>query len=169
MSSDERTLQTRGVEYIKAACPSLMIVSIPNEQTMGMPYVGDKIYAVLAKAGLLDELKEQASKQRMIAIQNLKRMGMYPGASDILLFSDTAEFALETKDKAPQSVNQEKFEKHWTSLGRKYAIWRSLTELHDILFSWGLNPQFRPPGYTPMSKKQMTCALLHEFYLDTLT
>lgn len=169
MSSDERTLQTRGVEYIRAACPGLMIISIPNEQAMGTPYVGDKIYAMLAKHGLLDELKEQAAKQRMIVIQNLKRMGMYVGASDILLFSDNEEFALETKDKAPQSVHQEKFQKDWESRGRKYAIWRTLTELHDILVSWGLNPQLRPPGYTPTTKKQMTCGLLHQFYLDTMT
>jgi hypothetical protein len=167
MSSDEITLQTRGIEYIKAACPNLMIISIPNEQAMGTPYVGDKIYALLAKHGLIEELKEHAHKQRMITIQKLKRMGMYVGASDILLFSDKEEFALETKDKAQQSVNQEKFQKHWESLGRKYAIWRTLTELHDILKEWGLNPQFRPPCYTPSTRKQMTCALLHEFYLDT--
>ena len=166
MSSDERTLQTRGVEYIKTACQKLMIIFVPNEQAMGTPYVGDKIYALLAKHGLIDELQEQAAKQRMIAIMNLKRMGMYVGAADILLFSDDNEFALETKDKAPQSKQQKEFQKDWESRGRKYAIWRSLTDLHDILKEWGLDPQFTPPNYTPTTKKQMQCAMLHQFHMD---
>ena len=172
MSSDERTLQCRGFEWLQASLPELLIISVPNEQGISMPPFPKEVYAVLRKYNLMDAVREAINKQRMITIQNLKRMGMKPGAADLLIFkkgdggSIVCVGALETKDKAPQSVPQEKFQKEWEAIGGRYAIWRSLTELHDICVSWGLKPMLRPPGHTPTSKKMMQASTYHQFMLD---
>lgn len=167
MTRPEQSLQTRGVEYIRYALPNVMVIAVPNEQAIIRPRFSERIYALIAKAGLLDELDESISTQRMIRIQAMKRMGMYPGCADLLLFWQDGQFAaLETKADTRQSVNQEKFQEAFEQLGGRYKIWHNLTELHDALVSFGLNPITTPPDYLPHNKKNMQAAMYHQMMLD---
>lgn len=155
MTSNETNLQTRGVDWLRMCLPDVMIVAVPNEMASAIPrQVPDEI----------------AHNIRMARIVKLKGMGMYPGAPDIFIFwaSDGGlqVGALETKDKAPQSGNQVKFEKHWNKIGGRYAIWRSLEQLQTICESWGLKPAFNTPDFTPTSRTQMKTALYHQAMMD---
>jgi hypothetical protein len=134
--------------------PDVIIVAVPNEMASAIPR----------------QIPEEiANKIRMARIVKLKGMGMYPGAPDMFIFwqdSGLQVGALETKDKAPQSVNQVKFENHWNKIGGRYAIWRNLEQLQKICESWGLKPVFNTPNFTPASRPQMKTALYHQAMLD---
>lgn len=155
MSSNERRLQTAGVNWLKMAVPEVMVMAVINE----LPQAGKQT--------------EEERKVNMIRMMLMKQMGLYPGAADILLFKAGPERgtmwvrALETKDKAPQSASQVRFQKHWESIGGYYRIWRSLTELHDICVEWGLTPVVKPPDYMPTSKSHLIAGMLHNFYMET--
>lgn len=150
MSSNERRLQTRGVQWLKSALPNVMVVAVPNEDPIA--------------ARTEDEVKT-----KIIRIQLLKSMGMYPGAADMFLFWNDGVLqvrALETKDKAPQSRNQKKFQAHWEKIGGIYHIWRTLPELYDLCVSWGLKPVVAPPGWVPATRKQMQANMYHQIMMD---
>lgn len=150
--SQESNLQTRGVDWLRMCLPRVVIIAIPNEWAAAVP----------------KELPN-AKERRMARIQKLKGMGMCVGAGDILIAWDDNGLQtgmLETKDLAPQSVNQVKFEKDWTKIGGRYAIWRSLEELQKICELWGLKPVFNTPNFTPTSRPQMKTALYHQAMLD---
>lgn len=164
MASQEHKLQKRGCEYIKMMLPHVMVIAVPNEQAIIKPRFSEKIFALIMRAGLMKELEDSIATQRVVRIQELKRMGMMPGAPDLLLFwqdNGLQVAALETKDKAPQSANQKKFEAAWNKIGGRYRIWRSLPELYDALVSFGLNPKTPPPGYVPHTHKGLVCDMLH--------
>lgn len=150
MASNERRLQTRGVDWLKLALPDVMVIAVINE----LPRTINS---------------EEEAKTAMIRMMLMKQMGLYPGCSDlILLWNDGAlqiRF-LETKDKAPQSVNQEKFQKRVESIGGIYNIWRSLDDLYSLVLNWGLKPVCAPPGITPVTKKQLMQSMYHQVMLD---
>lgn len=155
MASNERRLQTRGVDWLKIALPDVMVVAVINE----MPQTNGS---------------DEERKANMIRMQLMKQMGLYPGTSDLFLFwpgrgiGEMNVRALETKDKSPQSINQEKFQKRWESMGGIYHIWRSLSELYELCLSWGLKPLVAPPGWVPVSKKQLLCNMYHQMMMDGL-
>lgn len=154
MASNERKLQTMGVNWLKLALPDIMVVAVINE----IPQSG---------------WSEEEQRINMIRMVLMKQMGLYPGCCDLFLFkqgSTPGELwvrALETKDKASQSSKQVAFQKHWESIGGIYHIWRNLTELHDLCVSWGLKPIVAPPATTPLSKKQLMGNMMHQFMLET--
>lgn len=166
-SSDERKLQTRGVEYIRYTLPHVMVVSVPNE--LPQPSLPERIFNMVKKFGMLDEWLESLQTQRIITIQNMKRMGMFPGAADLFIFWNHGNGlqigALETKDKAPQSKNQEKFETAFTKLGGRYQIWRTLPELQRILEGWGLVPIANAPRSVPYTRARMQGTLIEDMML----
>lgn len=169
MKSQEHKLQKRGVEYIRMELPHVMVIAVPNEQAIIKPRFSDKIFNLIMRAGLMKELEDSIATQRVVRIQELKRMGMMPGAPDLLLFwqdSGLQVAALETKDKAAQSVNQKKFEAAWEAIGGRYRIWRSLPELYDALLSFGLNPKTCPPNYVPRTQKDLICDMMHLMQVD---
>lgn len=169
MKSQEHKLQKRGVEYIKMMLPHVMVIAVPNEQAIMKPRFSEKIFALIMRAGLMKELEDSIATQRVVRIQELKRMGMMPGAADLFLFwqdNGLQVAALETKDKAAQSVNQKKFETAWTAIGGRYRIWRSLPELYDALLSFGLNPKTPPMNWVPHTKAQMTQGIYHNMLMQ---
>jgi len=151
MSSNERRLQTQGVNWLKMALPQVMVIAVINElpQTNG---------------------SDEERHANMIRMQIMKGMGLYPGCSDlILLWNDGAMQIrfLETKDKAPQSVNQRAFQLRLEWLGGVYHIWRSIPELESLCRSWGLKPAApAPSGGTPHNRKQLQANMLHELNLE---
>lgn len=153
MASNERKLQTRGVDWLKIALPEIMVIAIINElpQTSG---------------------SDEERKANMIRMQLMKQMGLYPGAADLFLFkqgSSAGEMwvrALETKDKAPQSGNQIKFQSAWQKISGVYNIWRSLPELYELTISWGLKPLCQPPDMVPVTKRQLLGNMYHQMMID---
>lgn len=158
--SAERKLQTKGVQWMNMTMPAVLVIAVINElpQTSWGPEFSE-------------ELRERERKANMIRMTLMKGMGLYPGAADlIVLWNDGRELQvrfLETKDRTPQSVNQEKFQKRLEAIGGVYRIWRSLPELEDICRSWGLVPAMTAPkGTLPVTKKDLLCDILHQFNIE---
>lgn len=153
MASNERRLQTRGVDWLKLALPQVMVIAVINE----IPQAGAQ--------------SDEARKANMIRMMLMKQMGLYPGCSDLILLWNDGNLQirfLETKDKAPQSVSQKKFEDRIRRLGGVYNIWRSLGELYELCLSWGLKPLCAPPGWVPETKKQLLQNMYHQVMMDLL-
>lgn len=85
------------------------------------------------------------SSQRAIQMNKMKREGLNPGVSDlILLIPSDGYFALCIEMKRPikkskQSVYQKNFELAVTQQGYRYAICRSLEEFKQLIDNY-LNP-----------------------------
>lgn len=66
----------------------------------------------------------------------LVRTGLYPGASDLLVFHHVGRPPLFVEVKTPsgvQSVSQKEFESHATSLGCQYFLVRSLEDFKEVI------------------------------------
>lgn len=66
----------------------------------------------------------------------LVRTGLYPGASDLLVFHTPSRPPLFIEVKTPsgiQSPNQKEFEAHATSLGYEYYLVRSLEDFQGVI------------------------------------
>jgi len=76
----------------------------------------------------------------------LVRTGLYPGASDLLVFHTPSRPPLFVEVKTPsgiQSNNQKSFESHVTSLGMQYFLVRSLEDFKGVIASISVSDQ--PP------------------------
>lgn len=129
----ERKLQIAAVNWLKMALTDWLVISIPNEQ------------GYHAKT-------DEEKKQQMIRMELLKKMGLRPGAADLLLFGAAVDpgtlrvVALETKwEMNGQNDNQIQFEKDWKKIGGEYFVYRSLEELYQILLSQNIRPACPPP------------------------
>lgn len=66
----------------------------------------------------------------------LVRTGLYPGASDLLVFHTPSRPPLFIEVKTPigiQSANQKEFEAHVVSLGYEYYLVRSLEDFQGVI------------------------------------
>ena len=66
----------------------------------------------------------------------LVKTGLYPGASDLLVFHTPARPPLFIEVKTPsgiQSVSQKEFEAHVVSLGYEYYLVRSLEDFQGVI------------------------------------
>jgi hypothetical protein len=73
----------------------------------------------------------------------LKRMGVRPGAPDIMIYWEKDHClegaAIELKaDKGKLSDTQTAFMHQWTAIGGKYALCKSLDEVISHMESWGI-------------------------------
>jgi len=74
----------------------------------------------------------------------LVRTGLYPGASDLLVFHHVGRPPLFIEVKTPsgiQSPNQKDFEAHVTSLGMEYYLVRSLENFKEVIASISVGEQ----------------------------
>lgn len=150
--SQERKLQTRGVQWLNMTLPHVMVIAVINE----IPQTRSEN----------EQEREREARANMIRMVLMKQMGLYPGAADLIILWDSGKLEigfLETKDKAPQHKNQRDFQKRLESIGGRYRIWRSLPELEAICHEWGLVPAApSPKGATPLNKKQLIFNMTHE-------
>lgn len=66
----------------------------------------------------------------------LINVGVYPGASDLILSWRGKIYFVEVKnEKGKQRLNQEQFEAHVKQSGFKYVLVRSLDEFKDFLLN----------------------------------
>lgn len=115
----EFKLQLAVVEHLKSAFPCLLWTHVPNKGGS-------------AKDGFFK-----------------KAMGVRPGVADLIFwwsqhqhFSNTNLIkcgAIELKaSKGKQSSDQNKFASSFVHVGGKYAVCKSVREVHEALKSWGL-------------------------------
>ncbi len=74
-----------------------------------------------------------------------KKMGVKAGAADLLLWwSHTMQpystqcGAIELKGDGPQSSKQKTFEFSFTRIGGRYAVCKSVAQVHKALIGWGI-------------------------------
>ncbi|NBW19116.1 MAG: hypothetical protein EBR82_65185 [Caulobacteraceae bacterium] len=71
----------------------------------------------------------------------LKQLGVVAGVADLLLIWRGGFGFVELKrQEGVQSTVQKKFQGFCHSVGVKYAVCRSVREVHDTLTGWGLTP-----------------------------
>lgn len=72
-------------------------------------------------------------------LTSLKKMGMTPGVSDLVIGCDGKMFCLEVKgDKGVQSENQVRFQQWCERTGVPYEVVRSVDETLGVLKRWGV-------------------------------
>ena len=79
--------------------------------------------------------------RNVIEAVKLKRMGVTPGVSDLLLFHDNKSFALELKtEKGKVSEHQDEFLAAWRDTGDSFfaAVAHGFDNAVEILRAWGL-------------------------------
>ena len=72
-------------------------------------------------------------------INNLKRMGLTPGVSDLVLVHKGKTFFVEVKRQSGKlSENQKVFRQNALNAGAEYAVIRSVDEIETALKIWGI-------------------------------
>ena len=70
---------------------------------------------------------------------NLKKMGVLPGVSDLVIGYRGKMYCLELKnEKGKQSDRQKNFEQWCTDCGIPYVLVRSVDDVHEALKEWGI-------------------------------
>ena len=69
----------------------------------------------------------------------LKKMGVLPGVSDLVLGHNGKMYCLEVKnEKGRQSDRQKNFENWCADCGIPYVLVRSVDDVHEALKEWGV-------------------------------
>ena len=114
----ESIIQEQIVNYLSIFCRAhrFLFFSVPNEAT------------VKGKTG--------ADFGRAI---NLKKMGVLPGVSDLIIGHNGKMYCLEVKnEKGRQSERQKNFERWCADCGIPYILVRSVDDVHEALKKWGI-------------------------------
>ena len=70
---------------------------------------------------------------------NLKKMGVLPGVSDLIIGHNGKMYCLEVKnEKGKQSERQKGFEAWCAECGIPYVLVRSVDDVHGALKKWGI-------------------------------
>lgn len=70
---------------------------------------------------------------------NLKKMGVLPGVSDLIIGHRGKMYCLEVKnEKGRQSERQKFFEAWCAECGVEYRVVRSVDDVHEALKEWGI-------------------------------
>lgn len=115
---------------------------------------GFLFFSVPNESGLLSG--RTGSGLQFAVLARLKKMGMTPGAADLILGWRGRMFAVEVKTaKGTQSDRQEIFEAWCYDCGIPYAVVRSLDEMMQAMMAWGIVPGsgHREALATPESKE----------------
>lgn len=111
MARPEDALQTQVAAYLN--------VALPDDATWMHPANGG--YRTKVEAAIF------------------KRMGVKPGAADLIFCHQGRALAIELKiGKGVQSSAQAAWQDSWEAAGGKYAICRSLESVIDTLTEWGV-------------------------------
>ena len=114
----ESVIQESIVNFLSMICRQygFLFFSVPNEAT------------VKGKTG--------ADFGRAI---NLKKMGVLPGVSDLIIGYRGKMYCLEVKNlTGKQSVRQKNFERWCADCGIPYVLVRSVDDVHEALKEWGI-------------------------------
>lgn len=120
----ESDIQTQIVCYLSSIAHKykFMFFSVPNESLLQ-----------LAKTLRI------ADKLTFALLAILKKMGMTPGVSDLVIASGGRMFCLEVKTTTgKQSPNQVLFESWCASCGVPYRLVRNMEEVAGCLIEWGV-------------------------------
>lgn len=70
---------------------------------------------------------------------NLKKMGVLPGVSDLVIGHNGKMYCLEVKNEnGKQSTRQKNFEQWCAECGIPYVLVRSVDDVHEALKEWGI-------------------------------
>lgn len=84
---------------------------------------------------------EARGRGGLARMARLRRMGLRPGVSDLVLVYRGRAYFLEIKRRSGrQSINQKEFEADALHAGADYAIAHSLEEAQEIVSRWGIVP-----------------------------
>lgn len=120
----ESDIQTHIVAWLSSVSRryGFLFFSVPNEALL----------SICKGLGIVDRMTFA-----LIAI--LKKMGLTPGASDLIIGHAGRMYAMEIKTATgSQSENQRLFEAWCTECGIPYRIGRSLAEAQEIMREWGI-------------------------------
>ena len=120
----ESVIQTQIVEYLSAISRShgFLFFSVPNEGMM--------------TAALMGSLPKSAM---FAMLTKFKKMGMQPGASDLVIGWRGRMYAVEVKSETgAQSENQRLFESWCKSCEVPYRLVRSVRDVSEALIEWGI-------------------------------
>jgi hypothetical protein len=94
-------------------------------------------FSVPNESGLLGG--RNGSSQQFATLARLKKMGLTPGVSDLVLGHQGRMFALEVKvGKGVQSENQKRFEAWCKECGIPYAVVHGVDDVTQKLKEWGI-------------------------------
>ncbi|RPJ58247.1 MAG: VRR-NUC domain-containing protein [Dehalococcoidia bacterium] len=111
--------QVVNVLSLYASRMNFVFFSVPNEGTL-MASAGKDLYKV---------------------INHLKKLGMTPGVSDLIIIKDGKTHCLEIKSKTGSlSENQSIFASNAVAAGALYNYCNSFLEVMEILKKWGIIP-----------------------------
>ena len=72
-------------------------------------------------------------------VSHFKKMGMTSGVSDLIILQDGKAYCFELKtETGKQSKEQILFQKNAENTQIKYAVIRSLKQMQDKMFEWGI-------------------------------
>ncbi len=101
---------------------------------------GFLFFSVPNESGLLGG--RTGSGLQFAVLARLKKMGLTPGVSDIILGHRGRMFAVEVKTaKGTQSDRQRIFEAWCADCGIPYAVVRSLDDMQAAMIEWGIVPE----------------------------
>ena len=120
----ESVIQTQIVEYLSAISRShgFLFFSVPNEALL----------SITKSLGINDRMSFA-----LLAI--LKKMGMTPGTSDLIIGHRSRMYCLEVKNEiGKQSENQTIFEMNCKEYEIPYRLVRSVHDVSEALIEWGI-------------------------------
>ena len=72
---------------------------------------------------------------------NLKKMGVLPGVSDLIIGHRGKMYCLEVKNETGKQSERQKFFEAWCiECGIPYTLVRSVDDVHEALKKWGIVP-----------------------------
>lgn len=96
-------------------------------------------FSVPNESALLSANKNRKSPKFFAILMHLKKMGLMPGASDLIIVKSGIAHCLEIKtQKGVQSENQKIFASNIVAAGAKYNLCYSFEEANKILKEWSI-------------------------------
>jgi hypothetical protein len=92
-------------------------------------------FAVLNEAAM----KGRSGRARYALVAWLKKMGMVPGTTDLVIIHRGRSYLVEVKTaRGQQSENQKLFAEWARGAGARYVIVRSIEEMMDAMRAWNI-------------------------------